>query len=137
MYDTPEMITIIKERWPGHKIIMYPDATGKSRKTVNASTSDLALLEQAGFWVRANPSNPLVKDRILAMNTALKNGKIFVNTDKCETVAACLEKQIYNKNGSPDKDSGVDHQNDASTYPIAFEMPIHKPIAHIKVAYPR
>ena len=43
------------------------------------------------------------------------------------TTAACLEQQAYDKSGEPDKRSGFDHQNDATTYPIAFEMPIKKP----------
>lgn len=135
MYDTPDMINIIKEQFPDHKVIIYPDASGKSRKTVNASISDIALLEQAGFEVRARDSNPRVKDRVMAMNAALSHGRIFVNVNKCPTVASCLEQQAYDKNGEPDKKSGNDHQNDATTYPIAYEMPIRKPIAHIDFSY--
>lgn len=135
MYDTPEMISIIQNKYPDHKIIMYPDASGGSRKTVNASTSDIALLEQAGFGVRAHKVNPRVKDRILAMNAALGKGLIRINHNKCPTVANCLEQQAYDKNGEPDKKSGNDHQNDATTYPIAYEMPIRKPIAHIDFNY--
>jgi hypothetical protein len=39
------------------------------------------------------------------------------------------------KNGEPDKKSGNDHQNDATTYPIAYEMPIVKPVANVKFAF--
>jgi hypothetical protein len=45
-------------------------------------------------------------------------------------VASCLEQQVY-RNGEPDKTSGVDHQNDATTYPIAYEMPILRPVANV------
>lgn len=135
MYDTPEMITILQQKFAGHKIVIYPDASGKARKTVNASTSDIALLEQAGFEVRVNNSNPAVKDRVLAMNGGLSKGRVYVNDAACPTVANCLEQQAYNKNGEPDKQSGKDHQNDATTYPIAYEMPIRKPIAHIPVNF--
>jgi len=135
MYDTPEMVRIIKEKWEGHRVVIYPDASGKARKTVNASLSDIALLQQAGFEVRARDTNPRVKDRVTAMNVALSKGKIFINDDACPTVANCLEQQAYDKNGEPDKTSGVDHQNDATTYPIAFEMPIRKPVAHIDFNY--
>jgi phage terminase large subunit len=81
MYDTPEMVRLIQEKWQskGHKIYMYPDASGSSRKTVNASISDIALLEQAGFIVRAKKTNPAVKDRVLAMNAALEAGRIKIN----------------------------------------------------------
>lgn len=135
MYDTPDMIRILLERFQGHKITIYPDASGGSRKSVNASISDISLLKQAKFEVRVKPSNPSVKDRVNAMNAALSKGFVYINTKECPTVANCLEQQGYDKNGEPDKSSGVDHQNDASTYPIVFEMPIHKPIAHVPVSF--
>lgn len=135
MYDTPEMVRIIQEKWPEHKIVIYPDASGSSRKTVNASISDIALLQQAKFEVRARKANPRVKDRTMAMNCALSKGKIYINHITCPTVANCLEQQAYDKNGEPDKKSGNDHQNDASTYPIAYEMPIRKPVAHIPMDF--
>lgn len=134
MYDTPEMIEVIKGRYPGSKIYIYPDASGGSRKTVNASISDIALLQQAGFYVRAKSKNPAVKDRVLAMNGALDRNMVKINATKCPTAAECLEQQVY-KNGEPDKSSGNDHQNDATTYPIAYEMPIVKPVAQVSVAF--
>lgn len=135
MHDTPNMIDIIKEKWPEHKIIIYPDASGGSRKSVNASISDLSLLSEAGFEIRAKKSNPLVRDRINATNVGFSKGRIYINDVECPRAVECLEQQGYDKNGEPDKKSGVDHQNDATTYPIAYMMPIRKPIAHIKVGY--
>ena len=136
LFDTPDVIRVINERWQanGHRIIMYPDASGKNRKSNNASTSDIALLEQAGFDVRVNASNPAVKDRVLSMNKALECGKVWVNDSACPNTARGLEQQAYDKNGEPEKSSGVDHQNDASTYPIVYEMPVVKPVAQIQVS---
>jgi PBSX family phage terminase large subunit len=133
MYDTPEMIRIIKDKWydKGHPVYIYPDASGKSRKTVNASTSDIAMLQQEGFRVLANASNPAVKDRVMAMNNALEKGRVKINAHKCPQTADCLEQQAYNSNGEPDKSTGYDHQNDATTYPIAYLMPIRKPVANV------
>jgi len=133
MYDTPEMIRIIKDKWydKGHPVYIYPDASGKSRKTVNASTSDIAMLQQEGFRVLANASNPAVKDRVMAMNNALEKGRVKINAHKCPQSADCLEQQAYNSNGEPDKSTGYDHQNDATTYPIAYLMPIKKPVANV------
>ena len=132
MRDTPDMVQLIKERYDKHKIVMYPDASGGARKSVNASISDIALLRQAQFEVRAKPSNPAVKDRVMSTNTALSKGRLRINVAKCPTTAECLEQQVYDKNGAPDKSSGVDHQNDATTYPIVYEMPVHKPAAQIQ-----
>jgi phage terminase large subunit len=134
MYDTPEMIDVIKSRYADHQIYIYPDASGKARKTVNASLSDISLLESAGFYVRVNNRNPGVRDRIMATNAAFEAGRLFVNARACPTVAQSLEQQVY-KNGEPDKSSGVDHQNDATTYPIAFEMPIVRPVANVNFGF--
>ena len=135
MYDTPEACRIISERWPDHKIYVYPDASGGSRKTVDASTSDIALLKQAGFIVLAKKQNPAVKDRILAMNTAFEKGRLRVNSTACPVTSRCLEQQAYDNNGQPDKKSGNDHQNDATGYPIAYEMPIVKPATNVVLKF--
>ena len=130
VYDTPDMIRLIKERWQdkGHRIIIYPDASGDSRKSVDASKSDIASLMQAGFSVRVKKSNPPVKDRIASVNKAFEDGKLWVNSLLCPTIADCLEQQAYGKNGEPDKKSGHDHQNDATSYFVHYEMPVNKPI---------
>jgi len=137
IYDTPAMIDVVKQKWPEHNIRIYPDASGKSRKTVDASISDITLLEQAGFMVYANPSNPLVKDRVIATNKALSSGRMLINDSLCPEFAKCLEQLAYDKNGEPDKKSNLDHLPDAGTYPIAFEMPIQRPVAQLSVNFAR
>jgi hypothetical protein len=68
------------------------------------------------------------------MNAALENGTVKINAKKCKNVADCLEQQTY-KNGEPDKSSGNDHQNDATTYPIAYEFPVVKPVANVRFQF--
>lgn len=133
--DTPDVVRAIQERYEGHYVIMYPDASGANTKSTNASLSDIGILEQAGFEIRANPSNPRVKDRIAAVNAALEHGKMFVNDARCPTTAKCLEQQVYDERGEPDKKSGVDHQNDATGYPIVYELPIVKPVISMPVTF--
>jgi hypothetical protein len=137
IYDTPAMIDTIKERYREHHIRVYPDASGGSRKSVDASKSDLSLLEAAGFSVYANKSNPLVKDRVIAANSAFSQGLVKVNDEKCPEFARCLEQLAYDKNGEPDKSSNLDHLPDAGTYPIAYEMPVSKPAANINLRFTR
>lgn len=134
VFDTPSMIRIVKERWQdnNHNIIIYPDATGKARETVNASSSDIALLKQAGFVVKAKSRNPLVKDRINAVNKRFQDMKLWVNVREVPAVASSLEQHVYDANGEPDKKSGCDHQNDATGYPIAYEFPIARPIFSVE-----
>ncbi len=132
MYDTPSTIETIKQHYPEHVITIYPDATGDARKSVNASQSDIALLRQAGFRVRAHKKNPNVKDRINAANLAFEKGNYFVNVKQCPHYVEALEQLTYDKNGMPDKESGLDHITDAGTYFVEYEMPIQKKTATVK-----
>lgn len=129
IYDTPALVSVLRDKYNGHQITIYPDASGNSRKTVNASQSDISLLRNAGFIIKAPNSNPPVKDRIMAVNKAFSDACLWVNDRLCPTVANSLEQQAYDKNGEPDKSAGVDHQNDATGYPIAFELPVRRPAA--------
>lgn len=117
VYDTSEMITKIKELYSGYNIVIYPDASGKNRKT--SGKSDVKLLKQAGFKVRTLTKNPFVRDRVNAVNSAFCNNKgernYFVNSNLCPSFAEALEQQVY-KNGDPDKTGGFDHVNDAAGY---------------------
>jgi hypothetical protein len=125
--DTPAMIETIKRRFANHSIFIYPDATGGARKTVRASVSDIALLEQAGFTVLVNSSNPAVKDRILSVNRMILAGgvrRLKVNADLCPAFTEALEKQAYDKNGEPDKTSGFDHAVDAGGYFVCYRFPV-------------
>lgn len=131
VFDTPAMITLIKQRYAGHQMLVYPDASGKNRKSQNASESDLALLHQAQFHVCVNAANPAVKDRVLAMNKQLESRDYLVNADRCPVYVEGLEKQPYDKHGEPDKTAGLDHALDAAGYFIAYRFPIVKTISHV------
>lgn len=127
LLDTPAMIAAIKSRFVGHAIHVYPDASGGGRRSNNASESDVALLRQARFNVFAPSANPPVKDRVLAMNQMIHSeGKrrLRVNQDTCPAFVECLEKQAYDKNGEPDKSSGLDHLNDAGGYFVHYKFPV-------------
>ncbi|WGK60520.1 terminase family protein [Halopseudomonas sp. SMJS2] len=141
-YDTPDMIRRIKERYwlydgkdysKTREILIYPDASGDGRRSVNASTTDLQLLKQAGFKVMAPNANPPVKDRVNTMNAMLCNAegerRYRVNADLCPSYADCLEQQIWGVSGEPDKTQGADHANDAAGYFIHREYPIKRPTA--------
>lgn len=125
--DTPAMIALLKARHAGHSIMVYPDASGKNRKSNSASESDIALLKQARFQVCVNPANPAVKDRVLSVNQLLAADDLQVNIDECPMLVEALEKQAYDKNGEPDKSAGLDHIIDAGGYFIAYRFPIRKP----------
>lgn len=127
VFDTPAMCRLIKDRYPNRAIYIYPDASGQARKSNNASESDLSILRQAGFTVLVNSRNPAVKDRVLSTNNMIHSQgirRLFVNSDACPALTESFEKQAYDKNGEPDKSSGLDHVIDAATYFIAYKFPI-------------
>ena len=128
-YDTPDTIRVLQERYPNNPITCYPDASGKNRKSVNATVSDIDLLRQAGYRVKNNAANPAIKDRVMATNALFCNGKgerrYKVNAERCPFYSSGLIQQVYDKNGLPEKGAGKgDDVTDAGTYPVAFLHPI-------------
>ncbi|MFV1536943.1 terminase large subunit domain-containing protein [Phaeobacter sp. JH204B] len=128
LVDTPHLIEVLGEKFGDHPITIYPDNSGDSRKTVDASRSDLTLLRTAGFKVRSKPKNPPVKDRILAVNTGYTKGRLKVNDTAAPRFAEAQEQQAYDANGVPDKTTGHDHLNDAGGYLIHYQMPVRRPV---------
>ena len=135
MRDTPSMILEIQKRYDGRLIIVYPDASGNSRKTVDASKSDIGLLKDAGFRVSAPTKNPPVRDRIVSVNAMFCNAqkvrRLFVNSDKCPTLTANLNEQAYDENGNPRKANNVDHNLDALGYVIHRQYGISRAKASV------
>ena len=124
--DTPAIINEIKDRYDnGRRIIIYPDASGNSSKSVDASKSDIGLLREAGFIVSAPLKNPPVRDRIVSVNSALCNAlghrHILINSNKCKTLSENLQTQAYDKNGVPIKANNIDHIIDSFGY-VCFRL---------------
>lgn len=133
--DTPATINELRERYPKNPVVVYPDASGKSRKSTNATNSDIALLSEAKFIVKANSKNPAVKDRVTATNAQFCNGdgerRYFVNTDSCPIYTEALEQQVYDDKGMPVKDGKIDDITDAGSYPVAFLFPVKSNKMHV------
>lgn len=133
--DTPAMIATLKNAYTGHNVTIYPDSSGDSRKSNDASVTDISLLNNGGFYCLHNSVNPRVKDRVAATNAMLCNAeglrRMKVNTRNCPGYTKDLEQQSYDKNGEPDKSGGNDHRNDAGSYFIAYSFPIIRPITRI------
>lgn len=129
--DTPSMITEIKRRYPEHQIKVYPDSSGKNTSSKDGDVSDHSLLRDAGFAVIADSQNPRIRARVNAMNAAFCNSVgrtvYFVNINRCPEYTACLEQQIWGKNGEPDKQKDLDHLPDAGGYFIAKMLPVERP----------
>lgn len=130
--DTPAMAKLLKERYVDkyHSVTVYPDASGGSTSSKNASESDLSILKTAGLSIRVNPSNPAVRDRVNAVDAMTLNAdgerRWLVNTDACPVLTEAQEQQAWDKNGEPDKTTGHDHSNDAQGYFLVNRYPIQQ-----------
>ncbi len=128
--DTPDMIEAIKEEYPKNPIIVFPDASGSGTSSKSCSISDIKLLRDAGFKVKANNKNPLIKNRVAAVNKLFEDEKGFINTERCPELTMSIEQQAYDKKtGQPEKDGNLDNRNDGAGYLIHYLHPInHKRI---------
>jgi len=130
LMDTPAMIQAILARYPNRTIVIYPDASGRSRKSTDASKSDIRLLRDAGFRINAPSKNPPVRERVLSMNTMFLNSEgernLYVNVSNCPNTVEALEKQVYDDNGVPVKD-GKEDINDAIGYLVNRAFGLAKP----------
>ena len=130
--NTLELAEEIKARYPGKKIIAYPDPAGRQRKTSANGQTDFTILANAGFEIKAPLAHNQVRDRINSLNARLKTAAGTVHyyiSAKCKHTIESLEKFAY-KEGTqtPDK-SGFDHMFDALTYLINFLFPLRRDIA--------
>lgn len=128
--NTDEMADEIRQRYPSRRVVIYPDPASRQRKTSAGGRTDLSILQNAGFEVKAPNSHTSIRDRINSVNARLKSADnvrhLFVDP-KCKQTIKSLERQTYKEGTSqPDKDSGFDHMNDALGYLVDYLYPIKR-----------
>lgn len=131
--DTQSVAQEIQRRYPSRTYFAYPDASGAQKRTSAGGLTDHIILHNAGFKLRVGNTNPAVKDRISAVNSALKagNAKPKLTVDPaCTRVINSMRKHCYAEGTrQPEKDSGYDHFNDAvgyminQLYPLTLDLP--------------
>lgn len=113
---------------PNHVLqYVYPDASGSARKTsAPAGKTDFHFIREAGFQIKANPSNPKVKDRYNSVNGKLKNsaGKVSLTVSpKCKKLIRYYLTYTHELSNKPEQ-KAMSHLLDASSYPLAYLFPI-------------
>lgn len=97
-YDFVNNLNKLKNK----QITIYPDASGSGRST-NASVTDIQIIQNAGYRVDVDPSNPAVRDRINSVNALLSKERFYIDVDKCPLLAEAFETQGYTDKGEPEK----------------------------------
>jgi hypothetical protein len=130
--NTQEMVDELKQRFPRSKLWVYPDPAGNQRKTSAGGTTDITILNNSGFVVKAPRSHTPVRDRINAVNSRLCSATSIRNLiidPKCKYTIEGLERQVYKEGTSqPDKDNGYDHMNDAIGYMVDYLFPVRRDV---------
>ena len=121
--DTPTIALRLRELYGDHidrgLLTVVPDAASKHRTTTNASESDLAILKRNGLRIKIQTQNPLVEDRVNAVQVLLLNNRLRIHP-RCKYLIRAFETQTYNNKGTPDKSgSGLEDKSgpvDAAGY---------------------
>jgi len=133
--NTNEMIDEITSRYPNHRYICFPDPAGRQRKTSANGVTDIRILQNAGWTVKARNKHTPIRDRINSVNSRLcadsQERFLFIDP-KCKHTIEGLTKQVY-KEGTmqPEKD-GLDHMMDALGYCVDGLFPITRDTEHIE-----
>lgn len=100
-----------------NRVTIIPDSTGK-KKTTNASKSDIQILKNLGFNVKAL-TNPFRVDRYSAANSALTQMKVVIHP-RCKYTIKDFETLAYKEDSDqPDTtDPMAGHSTDGATYLI-------------------
>lgn len=139
--NIPDMCQMFYERFGGHRgeIYIYGDSTGQGR-TPQFAKSDYGIilneLKRYGLPTRMKVplKNPLVNDRLAAVNRAFKNeeGQSLVEIDpSCTELIADLEQVLLDSHGGIKKSHNSKdpyyrrtHASDGFGYWIAHEAPV-------------
>lgn len=119
--NTEEMAQELRTRYPGRRIIVYPDPSGRARKTsAPVGQTDFTILQRAGFQVVAPNVAPLVVDRVnntQAMLLDAAGRRRLKIHPRAVRLTRALEGLTYKEGTSlPDKTLGLDHLGDALGY---------------------
>ncbi len=128
--NTAEIVAEINSRYPKSKVWVYPDPASRQRKTSAGGFTDLTILQNAGFVVKAPNAHTPVRDRINAVNSRLCDAKgirrLFIRP-QCKYTIEGLERHTYKEGTTqPDKDSGYDHMMDALGYMVDYLFPVKR-----------
>jgi PBSX family phage terminase large subunit len=123
--DTQQIADGLKEMYPLHfkrgQLVLIPDAASKQRATAAAQESDVGILKKAGHRVEVQQRNPLIQDRLNAVNTLVERRQLKVGNG-CKHLIRTLEQHAYDDKGKPEKGGvGMDdlsHAGDAMGYAV-------------------
>jgi len=130
--DTETLARALTEKYNGHRIISYPDPSGRARKTSAAvGVTDFKILETNKIVTRAHTKAPPIVDSVAAVNKKFKNANGDIDMlihPKCVNTIRSLERTQWIESNPDsatiDKKEGVEHWTDALRYAVEYLYPI-------------
>lgn len=104
------------------------DASGKNKHS-SATKSDEAHVVAAGFWPMHDNANPLVRNRISAVQKALRHQRLLIDPAGAPITLQAIREHARDEDGNPKKKWGekempLDHYADALGYMVWQLMPV-------------
>jgi hypothetical protein len=135
MQGHPDTETLAKElarKYKGHRIISYPDPSGRARKSSAAvGTTDFSILQSNGIQTRAHNKAPPIIDSVAAVNKKFKNANGDIDMyihPKCVNTIKSLERTAWVESNPDtatiDKKEGVEHWTDGLRYAVEYLFPV-------------
>ena len=138
--DTESLALALATKYKGHKIHVYPDPSGKARKTsAPVGTTDLTILKSHGLIVLSKSKAPPIVDSVAAVNRKLQTAAGEVDMlfhPRCNGTITSLERTKWVDNRSDtatiDKTEGIEHFSDNVRYSTEFLFPVLRITNHAK-----
>ena len=133
--DTDALAKRLVEKYKkaGHRVIAYPDPSGRARKTsATVGKTDFSILESYGIQTRAHSAHPAIVDSVAAVNRKLQNAngkyEMFFKTSAVPHTIKSMERTKWvesNPNlATIDKKEGIEHFSDGVRYITEYCYPV-------------
>ena len=131
--NTEQLAITLKNKYKDHKIIAYPDPTGRSRKSsAPVGVTDFSILQSNGIECLARSKSPPIVDSVAAVNRLCKTAAGVINFyvhPRCTGVIDSMIKTAWvqnSDNATIDKSKGLEHFSDGIRYFSEYNFPILK-----------
>ena len=132
MPNTEELGRFLKAKYKDHKIVAYPDPSGRARKaSAPVGITDFQILQNMGITCLAKQAAPPITDSVASVNGKLKsasdNVEMLFHASCTETIRSMERTKWVDKNPNLaviDKSEGVEHFSDGIRYATDFLFPI-------------
>jgi len=141
--DTETLGKALSKKYAGHKILTYPDPSGRARKSSAAvGRTDFSILSSFGFATIARSKAPPMADSVQAVNKMLltADGKnhLYIHP-RCSNTIKSVERTSW-REGNPDvmtidKSEGIEHWTDGLRYATEFLFPVRAGVKTTKQGF--